>query len=76
MITQPHKLSPFLVSRYGEGMRYGDHSDNAVLTGNSGQRSDMSMTIFLADPSDYDGGELVLNTDLRPENTNFRRDTA
>jgi PKHD-type hydroxylase len=67
VITAPRRLSTFLVSRYTTGMRYGDHSDNAVLSGESGQRSDMSMTLFLNEPDEYDGGALTLNVDLRPE---------
>jgi PKHD-type hydroxylase len=65
IIAMPHTVSPIIVSRYGQGMTYGDHSDNAILGGT--QRSDMSITVFLADPSEYEGGELVLNTDIRPE---------
>lgn len=65
IITIPRQLSNFLVSRYTPGMTYGDHTDNAILGGR--MRSDMSMTIFLNDPKDYDGGELVMNTDIRPE---------
>lgn len=67
IIASPRRLSNFLISRYGSGMRYGDHSDNAILSSGGGMRSDMSMTIFLKDPNEYDGGELTLNTDLRPE---------
>ncbi|MDA0342472.1 MAG: 2OG-Fe(II) oxygenase [Proteobacteria bacterium] len=67
IVTIPQRLSPFLISRYTTGMRYGDHSDNAVLSGDSPQRSDMSMTLFLNDPDEYDGGALTLNTDLKPE---------
>ena len=67
VIAIPRRLSPFLISRYGPGMRYGDHSDNAMLSDGGGMRSDMSMTIFLKNPNEYDGGELTMNTDLRPE---------
>ncbi|MCA8908735.1 MAG: Fe2+-dependent dioxygenase [Rhodospirillaceae bacterium] len=65
IVTIPRQLSNFLVSRYTPGMTYGDHTDNAILGGR--MRSDMSMTIFLNDPKEYDGGELVMNTDIRPE---------
>ena len=67
LIAAPRRLSSFLVSRYTQGMRYGDHSDNAMLSSGGGMRSDMSMTIFLKNPDEYEGGELTLNTDLRPE---------
>ena len=66
VITIPRFVSNVLVSRYTEGMHYGDHTDNAVMQGGA-HRSDMSMTVFLNDPADYDGGELMLNTDQRPE---------
>ena len=67
VIAAPRRLSPFLVSRYTTGMHYGDHSDKAVLSGDGGLRSDMSMTLFLNEPEDYDGGSLTLNVDLKPE---------
>lgn len=55
--AQPQRIHPPLFSRYTTGMGYGTHMDNALM-GNS--RVDMSLTIFLSNPSDYDGGELVL----------------
>ena len=39
-------------------MSYGRHVDNALMKG--GHRSDLSFTVFLSDPKDYDGGELVI----------------
>lgn len=55
-------LSP-LFNRYGVGMGFGDHVDNAIrrdpVTGQS-LRTDLSATLFLSDPDDYDGGELVV----------------
>lgn len=69
LISQPKHVGDILLSRYRTGMYYGDHVDNAVMgrTGGTPSRSDMSFTLFLADPSDYEGGELELNTDIRPE---------
>ena len=55
----------FCSARYGEGMEYGDHTDNPLM--DQGRRSDMSITIFLNDPSEYEGGELMLNTDISPQ---------
>ncbi len=55
-------LSP-LFNRYGVGMGFGDHIDNAVrrdpATG-ALLRTDLSITVFLSPPEDYDGGELVV----------------
>ncbi|MBV8682812.1 MAG: Fe2+-dependent dioxygenase [Caulobacteraceae bacterium] len=59
----PLRVYPPLFNRYGEGMSFGDHVDNAIRTSPvSGQsyRTDLSATLFLSDPGDYDGGELVI----------------
>jgi len=55
--AEPKRISPFIFSRYSVGMGYGTHMDNAIM-GES--RVDMSLTLFLSDPQDYDGGELVI----------------
>ena len=60
----PASLSPPMMNRYGVGMEYGDHCDAAILGGSAPMRADLSGTVFVSDPSDYDGGELV--TDLIP----------
>jgi PKHD-type hydroxylase len=53
----PRTLFPFRVSRYDAGMGYGEHVDDPLFQGN---RSDVSMTVFLSDPESYEGGELVI----------------
>ena len=59
----PLRIFPPLFNRYGEGHRFGTHVDNAVrgdhLTGMR-IRTDLSVTLFLSEPEDYDGGELVV----------------
>ncbi len=57
----PLKVFPPLFNRYGTGQYFKTHVDNSVrhLRGTDFRiRSDLSMTVFLNDPSDYDGGEL------------------
>ncbi len=52
-----------IFNRYDPGMEYKDHMD-AALMGDSQRplRADISFTIFLTDPGDYEGGEFVLQT--------------
>lgn len=56
------RMAPPLICRYQPEMAYGKHSDNAfVHVGQTLIRSDISCTIFLARPEDYDGGELSIH---------------
>jgi PKHD-type hydroxylase len=57
--ARPKQLGPLLFSRYDVGMQYGVHVDNALM---EGMRTDAAFTLFLSDPEDYDGGELVIQT--------------
>jgi PKHD-type hydroxylase len=61
--TLPLKVFPPLFNRYGEGQTFGTHVDNAIRIQRGTEfriRADISVTLFLADPADYDGGELVI----------------
>jgi PKHD-type hydroxylase len=60
----PKQIRGILFSRYEPGMGYGNHVDNAIMGKASLWRSDVAFTIFLADPTDYDGGELVIESAL------------
>ena len=57
----PVAMAPPLITRYKPGMKYGAHADAAFIQlPGATIRSDLSCTIFLNDPKDYDGGELRL----------------
>ena len=59
----PSKVFPPLFNRYGGGHSFGTHVDNAIrqisATGHR-MRTDLSATLFLTEPSEYDGGELII----------------
>jgi len=62
----PKRVFPPLFNRYGGAANaFGSHVDNAVrfIPGTQGERvrTDVSCTLFLADPDDYDGGELTID---------------
>ncbi|HEX7812164.1 MAG TPA: Fe2+-dependent dioxygenase [Burkholderiales bacterium] len=59
----PKRVFPPLFNRYQGGMEFGNHVDGAVrVHGPSGLRirTDISATLFLAPPEEYDGGELLV----------------
>jgi PKHD-type hydroxylase len=56
----PLEISVPMVNRYGVGMTYGAHYDKPFMPTPDGPRirGDLSATLFLSNPEDYDGGEL------------------
>lgn len=59
--TLPKAVLPFMVSSYEPGMEYGWHVDNPLMYAHPVQlRADMSMTVYLNDPTEYEGGELEI----------------
>lgn len=61
--ARPSRFSQLLVSRTRDGGHYGAHVDNAMMgSGSSRLRTDISFTLFLTAPEDYEGGELVIHS--------------
>lgn len=58
----PRQLHSLLVSRYREGMEYGAHVDSPLMGDATPWRTDLSLTLFLNEPTEYDGGELALES--------------
>ncbi|WP_439598250.1 Fe2+-dependent dioxygenase [Falsiroseomonas sp.] len=58
----PLRIYPPMFNRYDIGMTFDTHVDNAIraLPGGARMRTDVSSTLFLTPPEDYDGGELVV----------------
>lgn len=56
--ARPKSVVRLQISRYQEGMYYGEHVDDAIM---DGERTDLSFTLFLTPAEDYQGGELIIN---------------
>ena len=59
----PHRVFPPMFNSYAGGQTFGTHVDTAIRqVATTGQRirTDLSATLFLTAPADYDGGELVV----------------
>ncbi|MFD3191201.1 Fe2+-dependent dioxygenase [Sedimentitalea sp. HM32M-2] len=72
-LAYPRGFARMIVSRTQGGGRYGDHVDNALM---SGARSDLSFTLFLSEPDSYDGGELTISDRLEERQFKLSRGEA
>ncbi|TCP65715.1 Fe2+-dependent dioxygenase [Sphingomonas sp. PP-CE-1G-424] len=66
----PLKVFPPLFNRYAGGQDFGLHVDTAIRIKRGSDfriRSDLSATLFLADPETYDGGQLVIEDQFGPQ---------
>ncbi|WP_423709170.1 Fe2+-dependent dioxygenase [Undibacterium sp. WLX3042] len=63
----PRKIYPPKFNRYADGGTYGTHVDSAIMQipgTNLSLRTDLSATLFLAEPDEYEGGELEIETEF------------
>ncbi len=63
----PHRVFPPRFNRYRDGGHFGIHVDNALMRyGDDAEwlRSDVSATVFLSEPDEYNGGELTIETEF------------
>ena len=56
----PKRVAAPFYARYEPGMEYGEHVDDPIMGQGDIYRTDVSTTIFLSEPEDYEGGELVI----------------
>jgi PKHD-type hydroxylase len=58
----PLRILPPFFNSYAGGEHYGPHVDGAIRAqrGGAAVRTDVSCTVFLSDPEDYEGGELTV----------------
>lgn len=61
MAAMPKVMRPILFSRYSAGMGYGPHVDNALMGESPQTRIDLAFTLFLSNPTAYEGGELEID---------------
>lgn len=67
-VALPARVSAPLLNRYSVGMEYGAHLDSAIMGEGDPIRTDLSATLFLVEPDEYDGGELVIQSAQGPQN--------
>lgn len=60
--AHPRHIFPPLVSKYRQGMSYGNHVDSPLTGAYPSMRADIATTVFLNEPEKYEGGELEVTT--------------
>ena len=61
LAVRPKLMRPVMFTRYEPGMEYGLHVDDPLMGGPPPMRTDVSFTLFISAPGDYDGGELIIH---------------
>jgi len=75
-VAMPAKVSTPLFARYTQGMSYGIHIDEPIMGDGPFYRTDLSFTVFLTDPDEYEGGELTIQTPYSEQQTKLKAGDA
>ncbi len=62
LAAMPLKVATPIFARYIQGMGYGSHIDDPIMGAGPHYRTDVSFTVFLTDPDEYEGGDLSIRT--------------
>lgn len=62
----PRRILPPFFNRYDTGMYYKEHVDNAIMGSGEPMRADISLSVLLSAPTEYDGGELLIGEGSGP----------
>ena len=58
----PHRVAAPFYARYTAGKQYGMHVDDPIMGVGDSYRTDVSITVFLNEPDEYEGGELTISS--------------
>ncbi|NOY17003.1 MAG: hypothetical protein GXP23_08740 [Gammaproteobacteria bacterium] len=58
----PHRIAAPFYARYRAGKQYGKHVDDPIMGIGDSYRTDVSITVFLNEPNEYEGGELTISS--------------
>jgi len=58
----PHRIAAPFYARYTAGKQYGMHVDDPIMGVGDSYRTDVSITVFLNEPDEYEGGELTISS--------------
>ncbi|MFW2439845.1 MAG: Fe2+-dependent dioxygenase [Arenicellales bacterium] len=58
----PHRIAAPFYARYTTGKQYGMHVDDPIMGAGDSYRTDVSITVFLNQPDEYEGGELTISS--------------
>ena len=59
-VVWPKRIAAPFYARYEPGMEYGEHVDDPIMGQGDLYRTDVSITVFLSEPDEYEGGELTI----------------
>ena len=68
--ARPKLIVRLMANRYEPGMHYSNHVDEPII---DGERTDLSFTLALTDPAEYDGGDLVIEADDQTQRFRLNR---
>lgn len=74
-LFMPLRMLPFTISRYDQGHSYDWHVDHPIM-GAPAVRTDLAMTLFLSEPTAYEGGEIELETPQGKQQVKLARGSA
>jgi len=68
----PYRVAQPVFARYTQGMHYGEHIDDPVMGGGHEKfRADIAVTLFLNEPTEYQGGELMIQSNFGEQDIKY-----